>query len=304
MSADVGIILVTYNSADWIGRCLDSLPAALDGRQAEVVVVDNASSDGSADLVAREHPEVRLIRSERNLGFSGGVNLGARASSAPWVLLLNPDMQARPGALRSLLEFAEKNPGHGVYGGRTLTVDGRTERSSCWGLPSLWSMACFALGLTTLFHHSRLFDPESLGRWDRDSVREVGMVTGCLLLVDRDDWERLGGMDERYFVYGEDADFSARARKLGLRPIITPDAEVVHAIGKSSNGPAGSMPLVLAGKVTYARTHFGRAAAVVVALLRLGVFARALGSRVIGRGTKWAECWRGRAAWQQGFPHR
>ncbi|MFT4288443.1 glycosyltransferase family 2 protein [Nocardioides sp.] len=303
MSADVGIVLVTYDSADWIGRCLDSLPAALDGREAEIVVVDNASRDGSADLVAAEHPEVTLIRSETNLGFAAAVNLGARHSRAPWVLLLNPDMEARPRALRNLLEFAEKNPGHGLYGGRTLTVDGRTERSSCWGLPSLWSMTCFALGLTTLFHHSRIFDPESLGRWDRDTVREVGMITGCLLLVDREDWDRLGGMDERYFVYGEDADFSARARRLGLRPIITPEAEVVHAIGRSSSGPGGSMPLVLAGKVTYARSHFGSRGSAVVGLLRLGVLARALGSRLTGRGGKWAVCWRRRAEWWDGFEH-
>jgi N-acetylglucosaminyl-diphospho-decaprenol L-rhamnosyltransferase len=300
---DVGIVLVTFNSADWIGRCLDAIPAALDGREAELVVVDNASTDDSAALVEREHPEITLIRNAENVGFAKAVNRGAAATTAPWLLLLNPDMEARPGALRTLLEFAEKNPDNGLYGGRTLTVGGELERSSCWGLPTVWSTFCFAVGLSTIFKHSPVFDPESLGHWQRDSVREVGMVTGCLFLVRRDDWERLGGLDERYFVCGEDADFSARARAHGLRPIVTPDAEVVHAVGRSSTSAAGSTPLMLAGKVVYARTHFPRrSAAVVVTLLHIGVALRALGSRCTGRAPKWLATWRRRSEWWEGFP--
>lgn len=303
--AVVSIVVVTYDSAEWIGRCLSALPSALAGVDAEVVVVDNASADGTADLVERDHPEVTLVRNAVNTGFAAAVNTGVAVSGAPWVLLLNPDTIARPGSLRTLLEFAGQHPEHGMYGGRTLTVTGEVEPSSCWALPTLWSTACFAIGLSTLFPRSRLFDPESMGTWQRDSVREVGMVTGCLLLVRRATWDRLGGLDERYFVYGEDADLGARARAAGLRPIITPDAEVVHAIGKSSTGEGGSLPLVLAGKVTYARTHFrGVGAPAAVALLRLGVLLRATGSRLTGRGRKWAVGWERRAQWWDGFPPR
>jgi N-acetylglucosaminyl-diphospho-decaprenol L-rhamnosyltransferase len=303
---EVTIVVVTYESADWVLRALAALPAALDGRRADVVVVDNASRDGSADLVAAERPEVTLVRNQVNVGFATAVNAAVEAAArSPWVLLLNPDTEARPGSLRRLLEFAESHPGHGLYGGRTLTPDGRLEPSSCWGLPTVWSTACFAVGLSTAFHRSPVFDPESLGRWRRDSVREVGMVTGCLLLVDRATWDRLGGLDERYFVYGEDADLAARARRLGLRPVITPDAEVVHAVGGSSPGEAGSRPLMLAGRVTYARTHFAPAAgAVVVGLLRLGVGLRALGARLTGRGRHWAAAWQRRAEWWDGFGDR
>ncbi|WP_125774737.1 glycosyltransferase family 2 protein [Antribacter gilvus] len=302
-SPELSIVVVTYHSADWIGRCLGAVPTALGGRQAEVVVVDNASTDGTADLVARDHPDVTLVRNVVNTGFAAAVNAGVAASSAPWVVLLNPDTISRPGALANLLAFAEARPGHGLYGGRTLTETGEVEPSSCWALPTVWSTACFALGLSTLFPRTRLFDPESMGRWPRDSVREVGMVTGCLLLVPRPVWDELGGLDERYFVYGEDADLGARARAAGYRPVITPDAEVVHAIGQSSSGDGGSLPLVLAGKVTYARTHFpGLSGAVVVGLLRLGVGVRAAGARVSGRGRKWAVGWRRRNEWWHGFP--
>lgn len=304
-NAALGIVVVTFNSAAWITRCLNSLPAALDGIRADVVIVDNASQDGCADLIETHFPEVTLIRNACNTGFGAAVNAGAAYLSTPWILLLNPDTEALPGSLRALLEFAKTHPGHGLYGGRTLRLNGRVEPSSCWALPTLWSTVCFALGLSTAFRQSPLFDPESLGRWQRDTVREVGMVTGCLLLMDLPTWLKLGGFDERYFVYGEDADLAARARQLGLRPIITPAAEVIHAIGESSSGEAGSLPLMLAGKVTYMRTHFGEPAGLVgISLLRAGVGLRALGAWLTGHAHKWLVTWRRRGEWWNGFPTR
>lgn len=297
---ELAVVMVTYNCADWVGRCLDALPASLAGRSAEVVVVDNASSDGSAAAVAA-HPGVRLVENERNVGFAAAVNQGVRASSAPWVLLLNPDTDPRPGSLAALLDFAEAHPSNQVYGGRTLKEDGSVEPSSCWGLPTVRSAVCFALGLNTAFPGSRLFDPESLGGWQRDTVREVGMVTGCLLLVPRSTWDALGGLDEQFFVYGEDADFSARARALGARPIITPSAEIVHAVGVSAS--SSKLPLLLAGKITYARRHFpGAQAPLVVSTLRIGAVLRALGSRALRRETIWTAAWQRRREWWDGFP--
>lgn len=303
MHPELIIVVVTYNSSRWIIRCLDSLPAALDGVHADCIVVDNASHDDSASLVATHYPQITLIRNPCNTGFGAAANLGVARANAPWILLLNPDTVARPGSLRRLLAFARSHPGHGLYGGRTLMQDGRLEPSSCWALPTLWSSICFALGLSTAFRSSLLFDPESLGRWQRDSVREVGMVTGCLLLVSQDTWRCLGGFDERYFVYGEDADLAARAHALGLRPIITPDVEVMHAIGESSSGDAGSLPLMLAGRVTFIRTHFRPPAKLLaLAFLRAGVALRAFGSRLTGRAHKWLASWQRREEWWNGFP--
>lgn len=302
MSANVAILLVTYNCADWVRRCLDSLDAALDGQPAEIIVVDNASADDSADL-ANAHPRVtRVERNERNLGFAAAVNRAAELSTAPWLLLLNPDTEARPHAVANLLEFAGRYPDNGIYGGRTLRPDGALEPSSCWALPTVWSLFCFASGLSTLFARSALFDPESMGGWARDSVREVGMVTGCLLLVTREVWQRLDGLDPTFFVYGEDADFAARARKLGYRPIVTPDSEVIHAVGASSSSGTKTV-LLLAGRLTYARRHFsGWRRPVAVGLIRLGVFVRAAGAKLSGRGSKWLLAWQRRRQWWSGFP--
>jgi len=306
VKAKVAVVLVSYNCAQWLDRCLTSLPDALQGVPAEVIVVDNASTDGSAQVVESLHPEVTLIRNEINSGFAAAVNQGARASDSDWVLLLNPDMEARPHALANLVRFAERNPGHGLYGGRTLKEDGSVEPSSCWDLPTLWSTATFAFGLSTLMRRNRVFDPEAIGGWDRDSVREVGMITGCLLLVDRVTWNRLEGMDERYFVYGEDADFSARSHDIGARPIITPDAEVIHAGGVSSGNANNKIPLLLAGKMTYNMTHFkGIQRPIAVWLLRFAVALRALFGRVTRRKpSKWSHAWTVRESWWNGFPPR
>lgn len=301
---ELSIVMVSYNCQDWIDRCLNGLPAALAEVPAEVVVVDNASADGSADAVAA-HGDVTLIRNDVNVGFARAVNQGAARSSSPWILLLNPDMEFRPGSLRALYDFARSRPGHGIYGGRTLRPDGGVEPSSCWNLASLWSTFCFATGLSTALPRNRFFDPESMGHWQRDSVREVGMVTGCLLLTPRAVWEELGGLDEHYFVYGEDADFSARARRAGYRPIITPAAEVVHAIGVSSGDGGNKMPLLLAGKVSYVRRQFdGPGRTMAIWLLRLGVLVRAGGARVTGRGRKWGTAWSRRREWWNGFTDR
>jgi GT2 family glycosyltransferase len=299
--ADLDIVIVTYNCVEWVDRFLGGLPAALDGLSAEVVVVDNASIDGTADRVAR-HCGIKLMRNEDNVGFARAVNQGAALWSSDWVLLLNPDMELRARSLRALYDFAQTHPGHGIYGGRTLRPDGEVEPSSCWNLVTLWSTFCWATGLSTIFPRSPIFDPESIGGWARDTVREVGMVTGCLLLSPRSVWDELGGLDEHFFVYGEDADYAARARAIGYRPIITPDAEVIHAIGVSSGGGIGRTTLLLAAKVSYLRRHFdGPEKQLIIGLFRLGVLARAAVSKVTGRGGKWADAWSRRHDWWGGF---
>ena len=301
---DVSVVMVSYNSADWLRRSLGSLPAGCRDTTYEVVVVDNASADDSVAVLRRDHPHVRVLANDRNEGFARAVNAGAAASSGTWVLLLNPDTEVLPGSIDRLVEFARRHPGHGLYGGRTLTPEGRLDPSSCWGMPTVWSTACFALGLSTAFRRSPLLDPESLGHWQRDTAREVGFVSGSLLLVPRAVWTRLGGLDERYFVYGEDADLGARARALGFRPVITPDAVIVHAVGASSSRE-DKLALLMAGKTTFIEDHFaGARRPAGLALLRSGVALRAALSRVSGRGHGWAGAWRRRREWWTGFPPR
>lgn len=306
MHTDVAVLIVTYNSSEQIAECLNSVLEQRKSVTQEIIIVDNASTDETVELIRRQFPMVKLVTPGKNLGFSAGVNLAASHANADYLLLLNPDTVILDHAIDVVVEFARRNPQHALYGGRTLKTDGSLEPSSCWGLPSLWSFAMFAFGLSTAAKRNPLLDPESLGGWQRDTVREVGIITGCFLLVERDAWQKLAGLDERYFMYGEDADFAMRAWRAGYRPVICPDARLIHEVGQSSATPLHKALLLYRGKASYVRTHWtGLRQSVGLALLKLGVALRAAAGAVTGsKNPTWRELWRQRAMWSAGYSNR
>jgi GT2 family glycosyltransferase len=306
VSPEVSILIVTYRCRDAARACLASLQGELAAGH-EVVVLDNASGDGTVEMVRSEFPDVRLIASEENLGFALGCNRAAEDARGEYFLFLNPDTEAHEGAVENMLSFARAHPEHGIYGGRTLDPDGSVNPGSCWGAPTLWSLFCFATLLSSAFKGSRIFDPESLGGWKRDTVREVDIVTGCLLLVRRSLWQELDGFDTRFFMYGEDADLSLRAAGLGYRPAITPDAVVTHEIGVSSSTREDKLMLLFRGKATLLRKHWrGLRLRLGLALLTCGLGLRSLLSRSggerEGRPSPWTQVWRRRREWLPGYP--
>lgn len=306
MKSDVAIVIVTYNSEGEIAACLESVLAERLSVSQQVIVVDNDSRDGTVALVRERFPEVELHLPGTNLGFAAGVNYGVARSDAGFVLLLNPDTVIVRHAIDTVVEFARQHPRHGIYGGRTLSYEGALEPSCCWGAPTLWSMFLFAFGLTTLAPRNRWLDPESLGSWQRDSVREVGVVTGCFLLAPRKVWDELGGLDVRYFMYGEDADLAMRARKAGYAPVICPAAELIHEVGKSSDTPVHKTLLLYRGKASLVRTHWrGCSKALALFFLSTGTGLRALLSGVrgskSGAADRWSILWQKRHDWLQGY---
>jgi GT2 family glycosyltransferase len=306
---DVAVIIVTYNSERQIGACLRSVFAQRKHVNQQVIVLDNASQDGTVALIRREFPAVELLTPGKNLGFAAGVNEAAQHARAEYLLLLNPDTEILDHAVDVIVEFAHAHPAHSLYGGRTMKADGTLEPSSCWGRPTLWSMALFALGLTTLAPRNRWFDPESLGSWPRNTVREVGVITGCFLLINHVAWEQLGGFDERYFMYGEDVDLALRARAAGHRPVICPTARLVHEVGQSSAQPIDKMLLLHRGKAELVRSHWrGFAQHLALALLTGGVALRAALSSVLNRirpgapsANRWRQLWARRSEWRGGY---
>jgi N-acetylglucosaminyl-diphospho-decaprenol L-rhamnosyltransferase len=294
---DLSVLIVTYRCRDAASACLASIAGHAPALELEVVVVDNASGDGTVEMIREEFPDVRLVALDENVGFAGGVNRAAEEARGEHLLLLNPDTVVHEGALDAIVRFAREHPEHGLYGGRTLDPDGRVNPGSCWAQPSLRSYLFFATMLSTAFKGSRVFDPEAIGGWRRDSVREVGIVTGCLLLAPRAVWQRLGGLDTRFFMYGEDADLSMRAWAAGFRPAITPDAVVTHEIGVSSSSRPDKLVLLFRGKVTLLRKHWSPLRRTLgIALLAAGVGVRALlGSK------SWRAVWRERRTWLGGY---
>lgn len=308
---DTLTIIVSYNSR---ALTLRAIASALAQQPApRVVVVDNASSDGSADAIAARWPEVTLLRSAINLGFARAVNLAAAGADSRWILLLNPDAEMEAGALAALVTFAEAHPGAGIYGGRTLHADGRLNPDSCYGRITPWSATCIALGLTRVFRGSAFFDPEGLGGWQRDSAREVDIVVGCFCLIRRDLWDRLGGFDPLYWLYGEDADFCLRAQALtGKRPLFTPTATARHLGGATHDNNIRYRTLLAKGRITVMRQHWParwRWMVQPLALTWAGTRAIAeaadrLWCRARRRKTEpgtWGAVWRSRADWLNGY---
>lgn len=301
---DVSVVIVSYNALEWLTACLGAVAAAAPKRRVEVIVVDNNSNPEVQAYLATAPHGVDVVQLDRNRGFGRACNLGAARSRGRYVMLLNPDAILHADAIEELVDFLEADPGRGLVGGRTLRPDGRLDPSSCWGAPTLWSWFCSGIGLSSIFRRSLLFDPESLGRWQRDSERRVDIVTGCLLLAARPTWDLLGGFDEDFFMYGEDADLSLRAAEHGFWPSITPAATAVHAVGASSPNRLGKQRLLLRGKATLARKRWTP----VRRRLGLVILAGGIGLRAAVEAGRRREdrtmrtLWSERSEWLAGWP--
>lgn len=308
---DLSIFIVSYNTRELTRRCLQSILDARPAVEYEIVLVDNASRDGSADAIEREFPSVRLIRSDTNLGFAAANNRARREAKGERFLLLNPDTRVSRDAIDRLLAFSIARPEAGITGGRTVNDDGSLNPWSCRGRPTPWGLFCQAVGLTTAFRMHPLFDPASLGPWRRDSVREVDVVVGCFLMIGRELWDALGGFDERFFMYGEEIDLCLRARARGFRPMITPDAVIVHHGAASEPAEASKLVRLFAAHVLLFEKHWSPGARNFgAAMLRLWAASRFLGGALLGRlgrgdararGRVWRDVWRRRGEWLHGY---
>ena len=303
MAPDISVVIVSYKVPELLRVCLASVQRETVGCTYEIVVVENASGDGSAELVRSEFPDVRLIALDENIGFAAGSNLGARESTGEYVLMLNPDTELVGDTLAALLAYAKAHPHAGLIGGRTLSPDGELDPGSCWGEQSLWSLVCFASGLSTVFRGSRIFNPESLGSWPRDSAREVDIVTGCLLPLPATAWERARRLrrDASSCTARTPTSRPARARR-GYQPAITPDAVIVHHVGASSLS-AEKREMTLRCRAALARKHWSpkRARRPRSSCSRPGR-APALGATAArSSSSTWPAVWRRRRDWRGGY---
>lgn len=304
---DLSIIVISYNTREMTLACLRSVYEQTKGISFELIVVDNDSSDGSASAIAENFPQLHLIRSSENLGFAAANNLAALEATGEYLLLLNPDTVVLDGAIQKLLVFARNHPEHGIYGGKTLFADGSLNHASCWQRPTPWSVSCYGIGLTSIFRRSNWFDPEAYGSWQRDAVREVDIVSGCFFLIRKSLWEKLGGFDPVFFMYAEEADLCLRAQKLGAKPIITPEAVIIHYGGASEKIRADKAVRLFKAKSQLIRRHWRPGlASFGVGMYQLAIFLRALVCKGLAASgwekfressTCWNEVWARRAEW-------
>lgn len=305
----VSILVVSFNTRDMTIAAIRTAMATTTASH-EIIVVENASSDGSAEAIAAAFPGINLIALRENIGFGRANNLAAVQARGAHLLLLNPDTEVLDGAIDRLLNFAKAEPQAKIWGGRTVFGDGKLNPSSCWRRMTLWSLFCATSGLTKMFKRSRIFNPEAYPGWSRDSISQVDIVTGCFLLIRRTFWDELGGFDPAYFVYGEEADLCLRAQALGAKPMITPDAVIVHHEGQSTPAKANHAVRLLAGKIRLAGTHLPSwERGLAKTLLRsgpvvrrglYGVAARFLPS-ISGKAKMWREVMERRNEWWRGY---
>ena len=253
---EVSVIVVSYNTSELTLACLKSVFEQTRDHSIEVIVIDNASTDGSAQEISVNFPQLRLIASDENHGFAKANNIAVSTARGEWILLLNPDTVVLNRAIDTLVDFAIGHPEASIFGGRTLYADGSLNPTSCWNRPTLWSSFCLASGLAHLFRGSRVFDAESMGHWKRDSVREVDIVTGCFFLLRKADWIDLGGFDSRFFMYGEEADLCLRAGSKGLKCMVCPEAEIIHYGGAAETVRADKMVRLFRAKAQLFAAHW------------------------------------------------
>jgi GT2 family glycosyltransferase len=233
----VSVVIVNWNARDYLRRCLRSLQVNGGSHCLEIIVVDNASTDGSAECVASEFPHVRLLVNHDNLGFAKGNNIGVAGSSGRYVCFINSDVEILPGCIDRLVQYCEGNPRVGMAGPLVLGSDGRLQRS-CRGFPSVWNMLCRAHALDTVYPRVKRFTGNTLRHWSQDTLRPVDILTGCFWLVRRRAMDEVGLLDEAFFIYGEDMDWCRRFRDRGWPVVFIPEAQAVHHGGASSaNAP-------------------------------------------------------------------
>jgi len=220
------VAIVSWNTRDLLARCLESMSGEVASGRTEVWVIDNASNDGSAQLVADRFPWVRLVASSENLGFGRAINLVARQTSSEWLAPANADIALRPGALDALLAAGVADTGAGAIAPRLVLPDGETQHS-VFAFPTIFysfllATAGFRLSASVA---DRLAFP---GHWDSERARRVPWAVAAFLLVRRSAWDEIGGFDERQWMYAEDLDLGWRLNQAGWATRYEPRAVVGH----------------------------------------------------------------------------
>lgn len=291
----LSVIIVNWNTRAFLQQCLSTLPR--EELPIEVLVVDNASGDGSADMVRAQFPWVQLIASDKNLGFSSGNNVAARRARGTYLLLLNPDTIVPPGTLSTLVYFAETHPQCGAAGPELQNADGSRQRS-CWrGAPGLKMALADALYLWRISLLGAWFGSEYRAD-ELQNARTVDHLLGACILIRRETWHAVGELDEGYFLFLEETDWCVRARRAGWAIFFVPEARVTHFGQESMRlAPSKNLPQFYRSYLKFYRAH--HASPLGIGLLK-GIIALGCEIRI---GMWWLRAKRAQTAANQTLAH-
>lgn len=232
---DISVVIVGWNARHYLELCLESLAKAPPRRTMEVFVVDNASTDGSVEMIESKFPWVKLIKSPENLGFAKGNNVAIRQCQGRYVALVNPDVIVFPGCLDALADFLDQNPKVGNVGPRVFNPD-MSQQSTCRRFPSLWNNFCMASHLEGVCKGNRFFAGEHMFYFPHDRTMAVDVLVGCFSMIRRETFDAVGLLDENLFMYGDDVDWCRRCWNAGWEVVFYPGARAIHDRGKITAG--------------------------------------------------------------------
>ena len=271
---DLSVIIVNYNVRQFLENALVSMMRAMEGLQGEVFVVDNASDDGSVEMLKAKFPHVHLIANDTNLGFARANNLALKKAKGKYFLLINPDTIVQEDTFRVMIDFFERNPDVGLAGCKILNPDGTLQLPCRRSFPTPWVAFTKTFGLSALFPNTRLFGRYNLTYLNPDESYEVEAVSGSFMMVTREAYERIGGLDEIFFMYGEDLDWCYRLSQAGLKVFYVHSTKIIHFKGESTRRSSlDEIKVFYRAMEIFVEKHFD-ASFFVKSFLKLGIILR------------------------------
>ena len=231
---DLSIIIVNYNVKEFIQNLIHSIHKAAGKLEYEIIIVDNASSDGSVDFISQKFPEIMLISNTTNLGFGKANNQALKIAKGKYILLINPDSIVSEDTFSKMISFFENHPSVGLAGCKILNPDGTLQLACRRGFPGPWTSFCKVTGLSNLFPNSRLFARYNLTYKNENESYEVDAISGSFMMMRREVYEKTGGFDEDFFMYGEDLDLCYRIQQAGYKVYYVHETQIIHYKGEST----------------------------------------------------------------------
>lgn len=230
----LSVVLVNFNTRPFILKCIDSIFINNPNDDIEIIIVDNNSQDGSVSAIQSYYPHIKLIKNTNNVGYAKAINQGIKIAKGEYILLLNPDTIVFPDTLKIAINFMDKNPLAGVVTCKVELEDGKIDPACHRGFPTPWASFCYFVGLERLFPKSRLFGRYHLGWLPLDTIHEIDTPSGCFYLIRRSVIDEVGLLDENYFLFYEEVDWSYRIKQKGWKIYFLPEAKILHYKGVSS----------------------------------------------------------------------
>ncbi|MHB8754117.1 MAG: glycosyltransferase family 2 protein [Candidatus Acidiferrales bacterium] len=294
--SDLSIIIVTWNVRKYAEECLTSIYAQKCDASFEVIVVENASTDGTAEMIREQFPQVKLIANSENLGFARANNIGMEFADGKYLCLINPDVSLPSDCLSNMYRYMETQPTIGLLGPKMRLGDGKVGRSGM-RFPTIWNSFLRALALDSLFKRATRFKGLLMADFQFDYTRDMDVLNGWFWMVRREAVNQVGPLDEHFFMYGEDIDWCKRFHLAGWRVVFYSDAEAIHYGGASSaNAPVRFFIEMQRANLRYWKKYHGLASTFLyLAAVSLNYFIRTIGWIVVYLADK---SWRSKALFE------